>query len=78
MAFFTNKQLGAVAVVGVLGAWYLKNKAVDVAKDVGEAINPVNRDNVFHTGASSLVNNVINDGEELPLGVRIYDWFHDE
>lgn len=71
---FTNNQLIGIGVIGFLTLWYLKNKATETVKDVGEAVNPVNQDNIFNRGFNGLYG-AVTDGEGT-LGTDIADFFH--
>lgn len=73
----TDKQLYILLGVGALGLWYLKNKAVEVAGDVAQAVNPVNYDNVFHSGANALGEALTGD-EHFTVGGWWYDWWNGE
>lgn len=68
---FTNEQLIGLGVVGLLALWYLKNRAADV----GQAVNPVNPDNVFYQGTNA-VGGALTGDEDFSLGVWIYEKLH--
>lgn len=72
---FTNKQLLYIGAAALLAAWYLKNKATETAKEVGNAVNPTNPDNVFYEGVNSVGGAVTGD-EHFSLGGWIYERFH--
>ena len=57
--------------------WYLKNKTVEVVSEVGQAINPVNPDNIFSEGVDS-IGGAISGDDDWSLGVWIYEATHDE
>lgn len=61
--------------LGLLGVWYTKAKAVEVVKDAGQAINPVNPDNIFNSGVNSVLQAVTGE-EHATLGTKIYEWLH--
>lgn len=72
---------GAVTLVVLY--WLVKQEAKqavtsakETVQDAAQAINPVNPENIFSAGATAIGNAVANDSKDLPLGVRIYDWFH--
>ena len=62
---------------GGLLLWYLKNKTVEVVSEVGQAINPVNPDNIFSEGVDS-IGGAISGDDGWSLGVWIYEATHDE
>lgn len=68
---WTPKTTLIVAGVAVIGVWYLKGKAVETVKDVGNAVSPANRDNVFNRGFNWLYSEVT--GSEDSLGADIAD-----
>jgi hypothetical protein len=77
-----NTKGGAVAIgiVGVLIIGYLvKEKAAkaipDAAKAVGQAINPINDQNIFYTGVNA-VGGYVSGKDNWNLGSAIYDWTH--
>lgn len=72
---FSDKQLLILLGVGAVTAWYLSSKAVDVAKDVGQAINPINHDNIFNQGANSLFQAITGDTQNT-IGTWIYEKLH--
>ena len=52
-----NTKTAAVAVVGVVGViaiYYAQKKALEAAENVGEAINPLNDNNVFASGVDGV------------------------
>lgn len=71
---WTPSTVLIVGGVAVIGAWYLKNKAVETVKDAGQAVNPVNPDNIFNRGAQSIWDQ-FTDGKGT-IGTDIYDWIH--
>ena len=71
---WTPSTVLIVGGVAVLGAWYLKNKAVETVKDAGQAVNPLNPDNIFNRGAQSIWDQ-FTDGKGT-IGTDIYDWLH--
>lgn len=63
----------------LLAVWYLLSKASGVASGAATAVgnalntvNPLNNDNVIYQTA----NTVTGGTPDLPLGVRIYNFFH--
>ncbi|MDL0433960.1 hypothetical protein QPM17_22730 [Marinobacter sp. TBZ242] len=72
---FTNQQLLGIGIAGVLALWYLKSKATETVKDVGNAVNPTNPDNVFYEGVNGVGEAVTGD-EHFSLGGWIYERFH--
>ena len=73
----TNKQLLGVGVAGVVALWYLKKKAGETAAAVGNAINPVNPENVFYAGVNN-VGEALTGDEAFSLGSWLYGVTHDE
>lgn len=71
---WTPKTVAITAGVVVIGAWYLKSQAGAALASAGEAVNPVNRDNVFNRGAESLYT-AITGSEDSP-GADLADWVH--
>lgn len=71
----SDKQMIGLVVVGLGASWYLKNKAVETAKEVGEAINPTNYDNVFNQTVLSIGQEISGDNS-WSLGGWIYDITH--
>jgi hypothetical protein len=61
------------AVVLVIG-YVLKKQAEAAVSTVAQAVNPVNPENIFYTGASSLTSAVT--GNQTSLGSQIYDWLN--
>lgn len=80
LAKFANTKAGmvaAVAVVGVVVVYLAEKKAREAAADIGQAINPVNNDNIFASGVDS-VGSKLTGNENFKLGSWIYDQFHDK
>ncbi len=57
MALLSDKQFAALAVAGGLAAWWLYRKSADVV----EAVNPMNRENVFYQGTLSIAKEISGD-----------------
>lgn len=74
MNTWTPKTVLIVGGVAVLGAWWLKGRAVQAVKDAGQAVNPVNPENIFNRGAQSLWDQ-FTDGQGS-IGTDIYDWLN--
>ncbi len=77
-----NTKGGAVAVgvVGILIIGYIVKKQAETAipeaaKAVGQAINPINEDNIFHAGVNA-IGGYVSGEENWSLGAKIYDWTH--
>lgn len=66
--------LGAVAAAGV---WYVKKQGVAAVKAAGNAINPVNPDNIFYGGVNS-VGSALSGNDGFSLGVWTYELIHGE
>lgn len=73
----TNTQMVGVGVAAVVTALFLSYKAGEAAKDLGNAINPTNPDNIFYTGVNAVGESITGD-EHWTLGAAIYEWTHDE
>lgn len=71
---WTPKTTLIVAGVAVVGLWYVKRKATETIKDVGQAVNPVNHDNVFNRGFNSVYQAVT--GSTGTLGTDLADWLN--
>ena len=69
---WTPKTTLIVAGVAVVGVWYLSGRGVEVVKDVGQAVNPINHENVFNRGFNALYGAVT--GSEGTLGTDVADW----
>lgn len=72
---FTNQQLIGIGIAGLLALWYLKNKATETAKDVGNAVNPTNPENIFYEGVNG-VGGAVSGDDDFSLGVWIYERFN--
>jgi len=70
------KGVAVLGAVGALAAYALRKQAAVAAEQAATALNPVSSQNIFYRGSSGLVNVLSNDAQELPLGVRLYDWIH--
>lgn len=75
-----NKQnvslYALAAVAGLAAVWYLTRKAGETVAAVGNAVNPINHDNVF-SGAVNAVGDVLDDGDDddsFSLGATVYDF----
>jgi len=68
----TPKSTLIVAGVAVIGLWYLKGRTVEAIKDVGQAVNPVNPENIFNQGFEA-VYGAVTDGKGTP-GTDLADW----
>ena len=74
MSTWNPKTVLIVGGVAVAGAWYLKRQATQAVKDVGQAVNPVNHDNIFNRGAQGIWDQ-FTDGKGT-IGTDIYDWLN--
>ena len=70
MSLFTNNQLIGIGVVGLVALVYLAKKGSEVVT----AVNPLNDDNIFHTGANA-VGEKITGEEGWTVGGAIWDFF---
>jgi hypothetical protein len=73
---FTPKTVAIAAGVVLLGSWYVKRQAGDAVAAVGQAVNPVNPENIVNRGFHG-VYDVFTDGKGT-LGTDLYDWWNDE
>lgn len=67
--------IGAIAIYFAGG--YAAKKAGEAAAKAGNAINPINNDNVFNRGFES-VGQYITGDKNWTLGGSIYDWLHED
>jgi len=75
LAFADTKAGLVVAAAAVAAvALYVAEKKV---RDAGQAINPLNDNNVFASGVDA-VGAKLTDNERFKLGIWIYDVFHDD
>lgn len=75
MKSWTPKNTLIVAGVAVVALWYLKNRTVETAKAVGQAVNPINHDNIFNQGAEGIYGAIT--GSNGSPGTDLADWVHD-
>ena len=75
MKTWSPKAVLIVGGVAVVGAVLLKNKAVQTVKDAGQAVNPINPENIFNQGAQAVWDQ-FTDGKGT-IGTDIYDWNQD-
>lgn len=66
------KAVLALGALGIVAVWYARKNIEEAA----EAINPLNDKNIFYTGASGIGDIIAGDGEQKPLGTRLYEWMH--
>ena len=71
----TNKQMIILGAAAVLGVIYLKNQASEAIVTAGQAINPVNNDNIFYTGVNN-VGAALSDNPNFSLGSWVFDLFN--
>lgn len=69
-----NWNLIALAVV-VVGGIYAYHRLKADAGAVASAVNPVDPNNVFNTGANSVLQTITGD-KDATWGSKIYDWLH--
>lgn len=72
---FTNEQMIALGIVGVVALMWIGNRAAKAAVAVGQAVNPVNQDNIFYSGVSAVGEKITGD-KHWTLGGQIYEWFN--
>jgi len=74
---FTDKQLMALGIVALVlaagGIWYARR----VVGAVGNAVNPVNPDNIFY-GAASGVTQAITGDDDDTFGTALHKWLNPE
>jgi len=73
-----NSKSGMVIAVGVVVAalsYVAAKKAAESVSEVGQAINPLNNNNIFASGVNSVVQSLTGD-ENQTLGGWIYDVTH--
>ena len=79
MKEFLSTKAGAVvalgAVVGVIG-YFAQKKATDAVIAAGNAVNPVNNDNIFYSGVNAIGEKVT--GKSFSLGNWLYNKTHGE
>lgn len=71
---WTPKTTLIVAGVAVAGLWYLKRQAGETLADVGNAVNPVNQDNIFNRYFVDSYQKIT--GSQGTPGGDFYDWMH--
>lgn len=62
----------ALGVVGIASVYLIKDSVGNAAADVGQAVNPLNPDNVFASGVDAIGAN-LSGNENWSLGGWIYD-----
>ena len=73
----------AVVAAGLGAIWYVLNKASkttsaaaawvgETADNVVQAVNPLNDQNIFYTGANTITGGAANES----IGTRLYDFFN--
>lgn len=65
-----------LGLTAVLALYLFKKSIAESAAAAGQAINPVNQDNIFYTGVNN-VGEVLTGDENFNLGGWIYDKTHD-
>lgn len=76
MNAWTPKTVLILAGVAVAGGLYMRYKAGETVKDVANAVNPVNHDNVFNQGFEGVYRWAT--GSQGTPGTDLYDWVHDD
>jgi len=75
LATIAKSNTGTVLAIGLMGAiaiYYAQKQAKEALSSVGDAVNPVNPDNIFNQGANSVVE-VLTGDENQTLGGWLYD-----
>ena len=82
MAKLITQDAQSVLIVGgvaLLGVYFVSRmaakKAVEVAGNVGEAIDPTNSENIFYSGANAVGESITGD-EDWTLGGAIFEAVH--
>lgn len=83
-ALLTAVKWGTIGIVTLGGVVFLANRARasagGAAADLGDAINPTSRQNLFYQGANA-IGDLFNDGEDnanFNLGETVYRWVNRE
>jgi hypothetical protein len=71
---WTANETLMVAGVAVLAGYFVIDSLGDAVKSVGNAVNPVNHDNIFNRAFESIYDGG-SDGEGS-LGTDLYDFFN--
>lgn len=71
---FTNKQLIGMGVAALVIGWYVRRQTIETAKEVAQAVNPVNPDNVINAWFEDAYQRVT--GSERTPGGDLYHWLH--
>jgi len=75
---FANSRAGQVTMIAAVGIgilYFAERKARKIASDVGQAINPVNNDNIFYQSTNAIGAKLTGDSN-FNLGRWIYDKIH--
>lgn len=75
MISINSKAILTLAAVGLGAAWLARNQVTAGVKAVGEAVNPVSRENVFHKGVEA-VGVAVSGDPNFSLGGWLYDLTH--
>lgn len=67
----------AIGVTGVVVAYIIANRATAAAEAVGQAVNPTNPDNIFHSAVNG-VGRYVSGDPYWTLGGQVYDWLNDD
>lgn len=62
----------AIGAVGAIGVYYTQKKLAETASGVGQAINPINQDNIFYSGVNAM-GKKITGSQSWTLGGAIYE-----
>lgn len=73
MAVFTSKQLLGLGAVVAVGGYVIWKNGLPA---LGDAVNPVNDDNIFYQGTNA-VGEALTGEEGFSLGSWLYDMTHD-
>lgn len=75
LATIANSNTGTVLAIGVVGAiaiYYAKKQTGEALTSVGDAVNPVNSDNIFNRGVNNVVG-ILTGDENQTLGGWLYN-----
>jgi len=76
MITINDRGILALAAIGLVSLYVIRRNMIALAKHADTALNPMSHENVAYTGVSGIADNLANDGQSLPLGIRIYNYFH--
>ncbi len=69
------KAAAVLVVGGLVAAYIIKRQVVQSTEAALEAVNPVNDENIFHSGVNA-VGAKVTGNDSWSLGTAIYEWTH--